>query len=677
MTMENIFAPDPTFRQRQYHKLSDNINDWDEQIYGILAGVIPKRLGLKTQLHWQKIDDNQGYAVGSVVLSDQAKKSIGIPLIVKQWHLAPIDTVLVGDKAYPLSAGTLKEIFSGEDVAVETIPRHGPSSIFDSGIMYQNSYPPVGGGRYVYSADQTSMLQMALQTAWKEDLDEFRKAAHNERIIAAAAKNGGIDLFKLAARTKGKKKKSKKDRRRTIMQVSKKSHNEYSILGNPEGVFDPVMHDVDRPTMRKFIGSLVGGGEAEKEFVSRVDKNREQMIVGPKEKTGDKRNYGVGRPIGQHGEIFLYDTTEGLNTPRSCDKFGVYGVKDAAGVTSYGYVFPDVVNFDGKKMGVKLFVGKSCSSAQPRIVGTHEPDREIELPDTEPDPGKTGVLIYIDDGKALATAPFRIVSSMMHGCTRMIKVKDFYGKNTILTFSPMAEGMTKIQKSKSMMSGDNTYVIPAKMKFVELAATKKLATNPEEHKKYTSGSKDANPMRVMKSNDKYVFKASGLGKYADVNGVKFDFNNLDRSQAKFLLASFGCSSEKIAQVLKRQPGLPCEIHGLHFPKVASEIEVDTSEEDYIRSLRVNLVKEAAVMEEAEIVDTALSLGFINPENIAKFVESIPRLKESISMLSKLLLASRLGMKNIPEEACTSAIQNIQKVIQGLRKLGLMKTQRAA
>ena len=83
------------------------------------------------------------------------------------------------------------------------------------------------------------------------------------------------------------------------------------------------------------------------------------------------------------------------------------------------------------------------------------------------------------------------------------------------------------------------------------------------------------------------------------------------------------------------------------------------------------------MDEGEVVDAALSLGFVNSENVHKFVESMPRLKEAVSMLSKLLIAARLGMSNIPEAATTSAIQNILKVIEGLKKLGLMKSKKAA
>jgi len=674
MPVENIFSPDPAFRQRQYHKLSDNTNEWDEQIHGLLASIIPKKLGLKLTLHWQKVDDQAGYAVGSIVLNDKAKKSIGIPIIVKQWHLAPLDTMMIEDKAYPLSEDTLKEIFSGEELATEKIPRHGPSSVFDSGIMYQNTYPPVGGGRYVYSADQ-SLLGSVLKDAWQDDVDEFRKTAKEDSsIIAAVAKRNNEDLFKMALDAKGKKP-AKKKRKASIIQVSKKAPNEYSILGNPEGVFDPVMHSVDRPTMRQFVGNVVGGGETENEFVSRIDRNREQMISAPK--AVPKKEIS-GKPLGEHGGIFLYSENDPDNA-QSCDEFGVYGVKDRAGVTSYGYVFPNVVSFDSKKMSIKIFVGRNASSVQEKFVGVREPDREMELPKTIPEYGKVGVLVYIKDGKALSTAPFRVMSSMMCGSTKSLRVKDYYGKDAKLNFSPVAEAMTKVKQSASLGHDGRiqNYVVPASMKFVELGLTKNLPESFEEHKKYASGSLDAKPLRVIRSNDKYVFRGPDLGKYANAGEVRFDFSALDKGEAQFLLGSFGCPMEKISHILRRAEGLGCEVHGLSFPKVASEVPEETGLDDFIRSLRCNLVKEASVMDEGEVVDAALSLGFVNSENVHKFVESMPRLNEAVSMLSKLLIAARLGMSNIPEAATTSAIQNILKVIEGLKKLGLMKSKKAA
>lgn len=676
MSIENIFSPDPSFRQSQYHKLSDNVNDWDEQIYGILAGVIPKRLGLKNQLHWQKVDDNKGYAVGSMVLSEQSGRSIGVPLIVKQWHLAPVDTMLIGDKAYPLTADTLKEVFTGEEISTETISKHSPGSLFDAGSMQENAYPPSGGGRYVYSSDQGSLLEQVMATAWEEDLDELRKTAEEDpSILAAYARRGTLEIVKAAAKKKGKKPKKGPSRKRNIFQVNKKSVNEFSILGNSSGVFDPLMQTVDRPTMCKFVASVAGPGEAEREFVSRVDKNREEMITLPNVDLWGKRNFGVGEPEGQHGNIFMYDTKSGRDPKaKKIDKFGIYGVKDSAGVTSYGYLFPHVVNFDSKKLGIKLFVGKNVSSAQETIVGFHEPDREVGLPETDTDPGKTGTLVYFDGGRALATMPFRIISSSVMGGSKTVKVEDFFGRPATLMFSDFSESMTKMDKSKSLMSSGPTYLIPSKMRFVELGPNKQIPSSVEEHEKHASGRLDSNPLKVIRSNGKYIFKAAGLDKYANVNNVGFDFDNLDQSQAKFLLASFGCPAEKIASLLRRKDSLQVEIHGLDFPKVASSNEPPSYVDGFIRSLRVNLVKEASAVEDAEVVDTALSLGFINPENIGKFIEAVPRLKECISLLSKLLLGARMGMKNIPEEATASAIQSIMKVIDGLRRLGLIRTE---
>lgn len=678
--MENLFIPDPSFRQGQYQKLSDNVNEWEEQIYSTLASVVPRRLGLSTTLHWQKVDDQQGYAIGSIVLTEKkSKKSVGIPLIVKQWHLAPLDTMLIGDdKAYPLSDETLKEYFGGGDVANELISRHGPSAVYDSGNQYESTYPPVGGGRYVYSSFQGSLLDEVLKDAWKDDIESFKKSAQASEVLAAAAKNGHYDTFNKVAKTEGKKP-SKKAPKRSIVHVQKKGVNEYSVLGNPEGVFDPVMDKVNRPTLKKFVGAVVGPGEAEQAAVSRIDKVQNYQLSGPKEQTGERRNEPPGRKLGEHGQIFLYE--EGVqDTASNCDRFGVYGVKDPAGVTSYGFVFPNVVSFDGKKIGVKIFAGKNASCVQSRIAGVHEPAREMELPKTEPEPGKLGTLVHVKDGKALATVPFRVVGFKMYNDTKAATVKDFYGKTVTLVFSPMAEGMTRLEKSKDLgpLASGPTYVIPESMKFVELGPTKKLPESEGDHQKLSMLSHDINPLRITQSNGRYIFRGPDLSKYANVNNVPFDFQNLDRGQAEFLLCSFGCPMQKAAAVVARANGhREVQVHNLALPKVASEVQEDASYHDFVRSLRCDLVKQAAVMEEAEAVDTALSLGFVNPNNVSKFIEAVPKLKECLSLLSKLLVAARLGMSNIPEEATSSAVDDIQRIIAGLRKLALSKTVAAA
>jgi hypothetical protein len=85
-----------------------------------------------------------------------------------------------------------------------------------------------------------------------------------------------------------------------------------------------------------------------------------------------------------------------------------------------------------------------------------------------------------------------------------------------------------------------------------------------------------------------------------------------------------------------------------------------------------LVKVAAALDDAQSVDAVLSLGFVNDENIARFAAAKPMLWEVSHMLSKLLLASRLGMEDIPEEHARAALRHLQKVIKGLGRLKMLE-----
>ena len=81
-----------------------------------------------------------------------------------------------------------------------------------------------------------------------------------------------------------------------------------------------------------------------------------------------------------------------------------------------------------------------------------------------------------------------------------------------------------------------------------------------------------------------------------------------------------------------------------------------------------LVKEAASLPDSTAVDTVLSLGFLNAENIIEFLKALPTLDESQEHLCTLLLATRLGQREIPVSALEKAIRATEQVIEGLRVL---------
>ena len=85
-------------------------------------------------------------------------------------------------------------------------------------------------------------------------------------------------------------------------------------------------------------------------------------------------------------------------------------------------------------------------------------------------------------------------------------------------------------------------------------------------------------------------------------------------------------------------------------------------------LRQKLWKEASVISDPVAVDTVLSLGFLNPENIAAFVGYLPVIEEGERRLCELLIASRLGLRHIPTGALERAVRATEDVIAGLKEM---------
>jgi hypothetical protein len=85
-------------------------------------------------------------------------------------------------------------------------------------------------------------------------------------------------------------------------------------------------------------------------------------------------------------------------------------------------------------------------------------------------------------------------------------------------------------------------------------------------------------------------------------------------------------------------------------------------------LRKNLVKEASVLNDPNAVDTVLSLNFINEESLSNYIEHIDEMNKVVCELSKLLIASRMGLSDINETATKNAISGLEEVIKGLENV---------
>lgn len=662
--MDSLFAPDPQFRQSQWQKISNNTQEWEQQILATLADVVSSKDNLASKISWKKIDEDNGYGIGTIVLGKKSGMSIGVPIVIRNWHLAPLDIVLIDDKAYPLTKDTLGEIFLGTGLATELVSKK-PSPLSTAAHSSSLRAP----GKMVYASD-CSMLTSISGSLKAEDVEAMLKIAHGEpNIVAAMEQRGTLGLLSKIAK-EDTKKKDKKKAPAKIIHAKKNGVNKFKIMATNDEVFDPVMTEVDRRSMRYLAKTVSGTSDKAREIMAGIDKNQEKIIKAPK--VENKESKGKHGP---QGNVFL--STDEDNKAVKADKYGVYKVRDNAGIASVGVVFPNVIDLDKKSVGLKIFAGKGLCAIQPSISAVPQDGAEVSLPETEPSSGKFGTFVMARDGKALATVPFKIKVMTDHEGRNGYSIVDIRGKESVIIPSYYEKDIVKMKKRKgepmpmlrSPGKGE-TYMIPREMKFVELGDMRKITADEDEYKKIAAAHDAMADVTIQRLGDSFVFDGN-LGKYAS-SGL--DFQNLDKDEASFVLAAFGCPQEKIAQVMQ-DTKLPqkVSVHGLDMPKSAEENSA--AEEllnEYINSLKTPMLKQAAVFDEGETVDTVLSLGFVNQDNINKFISAIPILKRTLSSLSKMLLAARMGMKNIPEEAAQSSIQNILKIISGLKKLGLMK-----
>ena len=689
----HMFSETPSFKLSQWNRVSENSNEWQEEILKLVHEKVPQKSGLKVKIFFQKVDEEKGYGVGSAAVMDpRSGQQINIPVVIKAFHLAPLDVMIKDDKAQPFTAETVNDALFDPDIFSGTVPGgRKPDDVFYDDSLYSQTFPPIYG-KYTYSSP-FKVLNAISGTLGAEDIETFRSRLEDEPdVFRAFAKHGAAELVNGISIESAAEEKRRADIAKNVFTIKKDSPNSYRIYGNSDIVFDPALVTTDRSNLLGLLQRLVGESPRVMDVLNDVDRVGEHTTAPP---LGDKPmdESSGDRVPSVHGNArkspFMFNPLADAGVAKNADKFGLYGVKDKAGVFARGVVIPNVIDFDGKKVGIKIFVSRSASAVQNRIAGVHlkdtqaQPDRGSLLPRSEPEPGKLGVFVYETKEGVVSTIPIRISGISEHAGTLGIKGNDYKGKPVNLIVVPGISAVGKAPHSELLgplaSKTQDNYYIPAEFKFTELSNLRHVSESAEEFEKQAAADfLDAVPLRILANNDRFIFRGP-IDKYAGV----FDFNALEPHEAKFLLASWGVQPPQAAEFLKEAAFLSkAEVHGLTYPPLAAEVFAPMRKTadavcqiiDQVKGHAWPLTKFAANLQDAEPIDKVLSLNFVNPQNVQRFVGAVPQYREVVSSLAKMLLASRMGMSDIPEESVLSAMNHLQDVIKGLQKLRLLAPQ---
>jgi hypothetical protein len=678
MTMPaNLFIDAPDVQDVSLTHLSNDTEQWPEEIIQKFKERVPMAADMSVMVKFQKKDDENGTATGAVIVNTNEKAAV-VPIIIKDFMLYPLDVMIAKSKLLPLTPQMFQEVFQNTAVFqnIEEYPTYGGLGRFEDANLWNAIYPP-SLGRYAYAHDKTAeakgkvlgvvigeaaKLPPSMKTAAYPILDEISPTINgaplkewvraNPQHLVSFHKHGHTALLTKLAHLQAVNMNefgpgAQRLIPKSIVLLRRESPDKYSILSNSDEVFSPALTPhVSRDDCHALLSKICDHVD---DTMNEVDQNGEKVLL---------------LPTGKDKVILAKEDQTLVDDAKS---FGHYRVKTNTGVTVEGFAIPKVIDFEMKPVDLKIFIGKTMQTIQKEISGERVTNSNFRMPDEVPKVGQTGTFVWQpDESHALATIPVT-VKSITAECNgyRMV-MADLLGRPIkVRTCGDM-------ELHRITPPVDGWHILPSRMKWVPMQgfgpvsdsiasyAVKEALERPMGH-----------PLQVISTgHGQYAVK--GAQKYAQAIG--WDQSNLSGARTEFFLVSLGCPQEKVAHLLKkaRTEG-KADVFDLKFPplaadKLAAKKPMWERAEKVAKLLRSDLIKEASYIDNAQTVDALLALNFVNPDNIAKFIGKIPQLKSAISALASCLLASRIGLKEIPDEAASTAMHRMIEVVDGLEKL---------
>lgn len=646
--------------------LPEDPNTWKNEILQEFYKQVPYAADFDPDIEMTKIDAERSYGFGHVLLGNKTElppgsskdtleaagvKQVRIPIIVREGNLQPFDLLITSEgKALPLTETRLREALFRPQSFDMTAKRPGDTSLmsqlyppvrnnFGGGLSSGTMGDSAGAGVGMLGKLSSSPLDCALSGVNVGDFDDFLATIGTPEMQAAYATNTHAvapALKKIAATHP-----ISVEKRASVLphllpvvvaQITKDAEGYTLKTANP-ALWAPVVQRIDR-------GELV-------------------------QRFGEK----VALATDVAGSTTLANDTEAPE-PEKQDElelikdFGIYKVHDVQGRELVGYVFPNLLDLDGMKLPEALFTNGSQYALQGEIVGARIGDA---IPIHEGRPRGLGCFFTLEEGEASATMPLTIRAGFTGENEAGLMAETFDGRQLLVSQLPNVQ---------QIMLVDDTMLVPDTFKWLSLEGAEKvvLASDPDDVVKESQAR--ASLVTVYIRGDGSSFSLSG----EPVEKIAEDQRSfLSVDDALFLLGGLGVdlhhAQRKLAHASLGERPIPVRIG--RFLKVAEDVHHQARQHAerwlaQVPDLRRPLFKEAAVIPDPVAVDTVLSLGFLNPENLISMVKCLPQIEEAQRRLCELLLASRLGLKEIPTTALETAIRSVEEVLAGLKVIAFQK-----
>lgn len=632
-------------------RLGDNVDNWHQEIMQEAYKQLPYLSSYDAHVILDKVDEERGYAFGSIELRPKTAMTVEemqtsgldkvhVPLVVKEQMLSPLDIFIAGKKYYHLTESKLREmLIRPETFDVARLRPYDPSMVndlqpplrsgFGSGGMKTGSaqvnvekiplLPQLYGSVKESHADRmkVAMADPSLKAALQHSPEGVQAA------FASALRLSPSDPEKVASLVVSRI-------RPTVVQITKLGTSKAMVKWATDEMFAPQQEEVPMEVAR----DLMGDADMQEQLES--DGTVTMSPDAPVKQTLEAEEVKVA------------------------DSFGIWKVQDKNGNTLIGWVFPRLMTLDLQVLPLSLFNNGSQYALQDNIAGEIA-GKSTDIP--KGIPRGYGALYYLDHGTAKAFVPMTVTSTMQSPMGVRFLAQTDMGDQ--LTFS-FGEGL-----AKPVRVSESEWVLPNFINWMPLRGKAELVSEPALFSKLAARSRVGSVDIVGDRDGTFSFRGPAIAKVAS-DHTKF----INRDKAMFLGVALGMNPTFCKTALSRaQRGERVSVADLKVlgsvkekmacirAKLQKELsELDPPIHNYF------LAKEASVLDDALTADKILGLGFLNAENVSTFIDLLPALQAASSKLAELLLAARIGLKEVPEVAIERMLVALEDVIRGLQSL---------
>lgn len=657
-SLTNLFVEAPHMDVTGVKKLSENPDAWGEEITSLFRSQHPEVESAYLSINFTHKEDETGTAVGSLVVTEPtSRQQAYIPVIINNYRMYPLDIIIMpsGGKLIPtlLTAETLQTALFNSEFGMHL---ERPEDYMN--YLY-SSTDALGGihGAYGMPVKHAHLLPMALSKTAADELEAFRQnILNNKTYLRNFEKNGSLQTLKRILSTPAYMKKTASMPAPAVYYAKNRDNTLLDLVTVGENSYNPLKEEVDASGFCDRASRFSNV----KEHIHDLLSQGETIVEVP------------GRQVADG--VTLTQIDQAAHDGKDLDRFAAVALRTKGGIFVNGVLFPRVIDFKMNFVPMKIFVSHDHSSIDTKFTGEFV-DKEPEVPTKDPETGDFGCFVFFKNGKAIPIQPVEIISKSGEYVTcrtlqgdklRVAYNRIDYGPTPNMGSDEKAVGRPDVFKIfKIFQRKDGTYVLPDEFKFVPLNNLTEMSENYDFSKH--ASIVDAFPVRVQSTGGGY-FSVRGKGSEKVAAACGFDPSMLTRTQAAFILCGLGCQLQKTADVLRG-----AEIHNaIHVSGLLEKpLEAPRPVRKYasaLPKLATDMFKEASFFDQVDVVDSLLSLNFINESNLEEFIQKVPELEEMNSSLAKMTLAARLGVREIPQDAAASAMRKIEAVIQGLKKL---------